>query len=760
MDTPQMECQADGELVAFVVSWNATTFVVLCPHCGQVEAHTPSWSQTSIQALCKGHHISYKVGFHAKTLKQGAIAYEINREKKRLEIVGFKILESKDLLTAIGDEHNLLDEGKLDWDSARATRVQEQIPTARIGAVHLFLKLQAPQDGDSEEDLIAREAMGRNHVRERQRKRGAITYLSAVRTAEERFRAMLKTGWHGPYFSPAIELGDLTFLQSRRSTDTSIEIFAPLGTKDGLPFLTPFITIKGQLSKQRTVGILDRKGSYPPVIAVSGSTNWMVGSEYILDNAKWTLEVQRLACYVIHVLEKNGLDKDRPEGDTDACHVEKKLIAFFVQKHRFYEDGYEEDADVISLKKVLPGKGPREAWIAVDNVPCSECITFKKKVEACFGVKIHFVEMDYDFRRHTTTKTTSNPLPTPPASGTQQISIRIPARRLEEEDDDESDAIDEFGDPASPSYQRNSRPSARNTLLSPSKEHPNTSTKTTFTLRRKRALTFSTDVVGQAISDITNKTESLNLSKRPKVRPFRRRIIFDSDDEDEDSAPVERTNDDRVQSMAGESHGSPSNTTDEHEIIMISSDDEDPNDEPSLLGSEDLNEVLHEIQSREGMVAEASPELATDVAMIDDDRHSNPPPRERFQVVLAGSRSGNGNQRRKIASRTGKPEIGAINLTGEEDSRGLKQRSRKRTHSFFGPADPFDDEFDEDYIDCGEGNENGDESSSESEDESGSESWSGNDSGGESQSQSQSQSDSDSGEMDDDDDDVEDEDEV
>jgi hypothetical protein len=35
--------------------------------------------------------------------------------------------------------------------------------------------------------------------------------------------------------------------------------------------------------------------------------------------------------------------------------------------------------------------------LAVDNVPYGECITFKKTVVACFGIKFYFAQIDYCF---------------------------------------------------------------------------------------------------------------------------------------------------------------------------------------------------------------------------------------------------------------------------------------------------------------------------------------------------------------------------
>jgi len=56
-------------------------------------------------------------------------------------------------------------------------------------------------------------------------------------------------------------------------------------------------------------------------------------------------------------LEENGLDINTTDGIMDASHVEKQLIAFFTQKHCFYEKGYEEDVEITRLKNMRPGQG-------------------------------------------------------------------------------------------------------------------------------------------------------------------------------------------------------------------------------------------------------------------------------------------------------------------------------------------------------------------------------------------------------------------
>jgi len=59
-----------------------------------------------------------------------------------------------------------------------------------------------------------------------------------------------------------------------------IEILAPYGTKDGLLFNIPLATMRGT----QTLCNPGSKHPYPPIIAVSGSSNWMSRSEYIIDN--------------------------------------------------------------------------------------------------------------------------------------------------------------------------------------------------------------------------------------------------------------------------------------------------------------------------------------------------------------------------------------------------------------------------------------------------------------------------------------------
>ncbi|KAF6793435.1 hypothetical protein CSOJ01_13906 [Colletotrichum sojae] len=105
-------------------------------------------------------------------------------------------------------------------------------------------------------------------------------------------------------------------------------------------------------NKWKTVAVLYRGSQLPTVAAMSGwahegDSNVQVGGR------EWTLEVRHLCNLIGYSLPSH----ERDQGDLGqyyACHAEKQLIAFFVNKHLFLSEEVEKAADITRLSLYEP----------------------------------------------------------------------------------------------------------------------------------------------------------------------------------------------------------------------------------------------------------------------------------------------------------------------------------------------------------------------------------------------------------------------
>ncbi|GAW20355.1 hypothetical protein ANO14919_098600 [Xylariales sp. No.14919] len=86
----------------------------------------------------------------------------------------------------------------------------------------------------------------------------------------------------------------------------------------------------------KTIAVLDRGHRFKPIAAMSGWAHHTDDRENVLISGRdWTSEVLRLCKIAGYGLELDWRDiKDEP-GSYHACHAEKQLVAYFINKHYF-----------------------------------------------------------------------------------------------------------------------------------------------------------------------------------------------------------------------------------------------------------------------------------------------------------------------------------------------------------------------------------------------------------------------------------------
>ncbi|KAL2075078.1 hypothetical protein VTL71DRAFT_20 [Oculimacula yallundae] len=130
--------------------------------------------------------------------------------------------------------------------------------------------------------------------------------------------------------------------------------------------------------ESKAFGRLDRGTGYPVISAMSGYSQ---GSETnVLDNRKWTKKAQEL-CRII----------DFDDNLSYASHVEKQLIAYYMDKHWIFEEDAcsSPDAKYIwshdrSLRDVLPRPPPATITVSKSEM-CWNCSSFFEQFSKRFG---------------------------------------------------------------------------------------------------------------------------------------------------------------------------------------------------------------------------------------------------------------------------------------------------------------------------------------------------------------------------------------
>lgn len=166
--------------------------------------------------------------------------------------------------------------------------------------------------------------------------------------------------------------------------------------------------------KWKTIGVLYRGSQFHSVAAMSGWAHQEDREVNIqIAGRSWTAEVRRLCEIIGYDLAPHDCDQGEL-GRYHACHAEKQLIAFFVNKHLFLPHEMEENADIArpdlnelsdkeyeqleeekehkkelsKLKSAEPAISLQKATILVCRPICSDCKRFVERTNLALGLDI------------------------------------------------------------------------------------------------------------------------------------------------------------------------------------------------------------------------------------------------------------------------------------------------------------------------------------------------------------------------------------
>jgi hypothetical protein len=153
-----------------------------------------------------------------------------------------------------------------------------------------------------------------------------------------------------------------------RNTDRgTVELVAPIAE-----FQIP--------NETKTISTLHRHGEFPLVAAMSG---WRHGQAKItVAGRDWTDEVFKVSTLVGHQLRIDARRDRGIPGQFYACHAEKQLIAYFINKHVLI--GSEEDI-ILDARPPILLKG---ATILVSRALCGDCLEFIDAVNSALSLEI------------------------------------------------------------------------------------------------------------------------------------------------------------------------------------------------------------------------------------------------------------------------------------------------------------------------------------------------------------------------------------
>lgn len=119
------------------------------------------------------------------------------------------------------------------------------------------------------------------------------------------------------------------------------------------------------LSSDRTsVGCLTRGTALPYTVAVSGYTSGIFGTrDGALDRLLWLERVFQLAGLIDHSLPANSYDEPSHPGSSNACHVEKQLLAYVVWVHSAALGDEDERESLSVYEAPSPSRLPLEVFV-------------------------------------------------------------------------------------------------------------------------------------------------------------------------------------------------------------------------------------------------------------------------------------------------------------------------------------------------------------------------------------------------------------
>lgn len=164
------------------------------------------------------------------------------------------------------------------------------------------------------------------------------------------------------------------------------------GGRDSIVYVE--ISAEWMVDQKKAVAILDRGQDFPRISATSGWSNSSEAREkngmVWLSNNKWTQKVSTLCLLLDYTLASDDRDNDT-QGSFNACHAEKQLIAYFIDKHVFVPGDAVPKPKFSTLELIKPPV-KIQTRIFVNKEVCKDCIEFSEFIEKTLGVKIdiHF----------------------------------------------------------------------------------------------------------------------------------------------------------------------------------------------------------------------------------------------------------------------------------------------------------------------------------------------------------------------------------
>ncbi|KAF3768505.1 hypothetical protein M406DRAFT_250626 [Cryphonectria parasitica EP155] len=165
-------------------------------------------------------------------------------------------------------------------------------------------------------------------------------------------------------------------------------------------------------NKWKTVAVLYRGSQLPTAAAMSGWAH-EEDSDVQVGGREWTMEVRQLCDFIGYPLTPHQRDQGE-SGRYHACHAEKQLVAFFVNKHLFLSKEVEKDVDIArlrlhepsdeeyeqqeierrhreklsSLREVEPPVTINKGKILVCRPICEDCRSFLKHVNSTLHLEL------------------------------------------------------------------------------------------------------------------------------------------------------------------------------------------------------------------------------------------------------------------------------------------------------------------------------------------------------------------------------------
>ncbi|KAF2762481.1 ankyrin [Pseudovirgaria hyperparasitica] len=128
----------------------------------------------------------------------------------------------------------------------------------------------------------------------------------------------------------------------------------------------------GDREGTKAFGRLDRGPSYPVISAMSGYSQ--TSREDTLNNKIWTRRAKQLCARIGHDVSESY-----------ASHVEKQLVAYYMNRHYIFKYEDEESIGVTSeLEAVLPTNLPRGCITVSRDAMCPDCQEFYKLFQRSF----------------------------------------------------------------------------------------------------------------------------------------------------------------------------------------------------------------------------------------------------------------------------------------------------------------------------------------------------------------------------------------